>query len=63
MPKSMKMSEFSALSHALDMTEGHPSGHCVRACWVGKQIGQALKLDNLGAMGAVLHTSSQGRRL
>lgn len=34
-----------ALSHALDMTEGQPAGHCVRCCWTGMQIGQALGLS------------------
>ena len=47
MPHSMKMSELiSALSHALDMTEGQPPGHCIRACWVGMQIGKAMHLDS-----------------
>jgi len=23
-----------ALSHALDITEGQPEGHCVRCCWI-----------------------------
>jgi HD-GYP domain-containing protein (c-di-GMP phosphodiesterase class II) len=31
-----------ALSHALDMTEGQPAGHCVRCCWIGTQIGQEI---------------------
>lgn len=35
----------AALSHALDLTEGQPRGHCVRCCWVGMHIGQALGLD------------------
>lgn len=34
-----------ALSHALDITEGQPEGHCVRACWVGMHIGRALDLS------------------
>ena len=29
-----------ALSHALDMVEGQPAGHCVRCCWIGVHIGQ-----------------------
>jgi HD-GYP domain-containing protein (c-di-GMP phosphodiesterase class II) len=33
-----------ALSHALDLTEGQPPGHCMRATWIGVQIGQALGL-------------------
>lgn len=35
----------AALSHALDMTEGQPPGHCVRACWIGVHVGRALRLD------------------
>lgn len=34
----------SALSFALDITEGHPTGHCVRACWIGYHIGLELGL-------------------
>lgn len=33
-----------ALSHALDLTEGQPKGHCVRCCWIGMQAAQALEL-------------------
>lgn len=33
-----------ALSHALDMTEGQPPGHCVRCCWIGMHVGRALGL-------------------
>jgi HD-GYP domain-containing protein (c-di-GMP phosphodiesterase class II) len=33
-----------ALSHALDMTEGQPAGHCVRCCWIGTQIGREIGL-------------------
>ncbi len=32
------------LSHALDLTEGQPKGHCIRCCWIGTQLGQKLKL-------------------
>ena len=34
-----------ALSHALDLVEGQPAGHCVRCCWIGTQIGAELGLD------------------
>jgi HD-GYP domain-containing protein (c-di-GMP phosphodiesterase class II) len=34
-----------AFSYALDITEGQPPGHCVRACWIGSHIGIALGLD------------------
>lgn len=45
--QSMKMSELiSALSHALDMTEGQPPGHCIRACWIGMQLGLAQGLKS-----------------
>jgi hypothetical protein len=30
----------SALSYALDISEGHPTGHCVRSCWIGFHIGR-----------------------
>jgi len=33
-----------ALSHALDLTEGQPPGHCVRCCWIGVSIGRELGL-------------------
>ncbi len=29
----------SALSRALDITEGQPPGHCIRVCWIGYHIG------------------------
>lgn len=34
----------SALSHALDLTEGQAEGHCLRCCWIGVRIGQDLGL-------------------
>jgi len=36
-----------ALSHALDITEGQPRGHCVRACWIGIHIGRAHGLSEM----------------
>ena len=42
----MKLAELiGSLSHALDITEGQPRGHCVRVCWIGSHIGQRLGLD------------------
>jgi putative nucleotidyltransferase with HDIG domain len=35
----------SALSYALDITEGHPTGHCVRCCWIGFHVGVEIGLD------------------
>ncbi len=35
----------AALSHALDITEGQPPGHCVRCCWIGTQIGSQIGWD------------------
>jgi HD-GYP domain-containing protein (c-di-GMP phosphodiesterase class II) len=44
-PSAMKLSELiGALSYALDITEGQPAGHCVRACWIGMHIGRAAGL-------------------
>ena len=35
----------AALSHALDMTEGQPEGHCVRCCFIGMRVADVLGLD------------------
>jgi HD-GYP domain-containing protein (c-di-GMP phosphodiesterase class II) len=35
----------AAFSYALDITEGQPAGHCIRACWIGFQIGLELGLS------------------
>jgi putative nucleotidyltransferase with HDIG domain len=44
--KALKLSELiSALSHALDITEGQPVGHCVRCCWIGMHIGREIGLS------------------
>ncbi|MCJ2118947.1 HD domain-containing protein [Methylobacterium sp. J-001] len=34
----------AALSHALDLTEGQPAGHCVRATFIGMHVGRAMGL-------------------
>jgi HD-GYP domain-containing protein (c-di-GMP phosphodiesterase class II) len=34
-----------SLSHALDMAEGQPAGHCLRSCWIGQQVGRAIGLS------------------
>ena len=36
----------AALSHALDITEGQPEGHCIRCCWIGMHVGRALGLSD-----------------
>lgn len=44
--QALKLSELmGALSHALDITEGQPEGHCVRCCWIGMHIGQQLAMS------------------
>jgi putative nucleotidyltransferase with HDIG domain len=35
----------SALSHALDMTEGQPVGHTLRACMIGLRLADELDID------------------
>ncbi len=41
----LRLSELiGALSHALDITEGQPEGHCVRCCWIGMHLGRAIGL-------------------
>lgn len=45
--RSVRLSSvISALSHALDLTEGQPPGHCMRTCWIGFHIGQYLGLSD-----------------
>lgn len=42
---ALKLSELiSSLSHALDITEGQPEGHCIRCCWIGMHIGSRIGL-------------------
>lgn len=44
---AIRLSEIvSSLSYALDISEGHPTGHCVRACWIGFHIGRELGLGS-----------------
>lgn len=33
-----------AFSYALDLTEGQPEGHCLRACWIGMHVGRQIGL-------------------
>ncbi len=41
----IKLSEvISALSYALDITEGQPKGHAARSCMLGMRLGKELKL-------------------
>jgi HD-GYP domain-containing protein (c-di-GMP phosphodiesterase class II) len=43
----LKLSELIAsLSYALDITEGQPPGHCVRACWIGMHIGRQAGMSD-----------------
>ncbi len=35
----------SAFSYALDLTEGQPAGHSIRACWMGTKLAQAMGLE------------------
>jgi putative nucleotidyltransferase with HDIG domain len=35
----------AGLSHALDLTEGHPRGHATRTCRIGLRLGEALQLS------------------
>lgn len=44
-PAVLRVSEIiSALSYALDITEGQPMGHSVRACMIGMRIGRHIGL-------------------
>lgn len=44
-PDLRMASLLGSLSHALDLVEGQPSGHCVRCCWMGVQIGTQIGLS------------------
>lgn len=44
-PDQITLSELlGALSHALDLTEGQPAGHCVRCSHIGVEIGREIGL-------------------
>lgn len=45
-PKLRLAEILGALSHALDMVEGQPAGHCVRCCWIALHIGEEIGLDD-----------------
>ncbi len=36
----------SAFSYALDLTEGQPAGHSIRACWIGTKLAQAIGMSD-----------------
>ncbi len=44
-PVLTRATVIATLSRALDLTEGEPLGHSLRACWVGMQLGAVLGLD------------------
>lgn len=46
MPELELAELIGSLSHALDLTEGQPAGHCVRSCWIGMHVGRQLGLDD-----------------
>ena len=44
---SVRLSEVvSALSYALDITEGQPQGHAVRTCLIGMRLGAVVRLTD-----------------
>ncbi|SOE17931.1 HD domain-containing protein [Hoeflea halophila] len=46
-PQGFRLAELlGAFSYALDLTEGQPAGHCLRGCFIGTRIGEALKLPD-----------------
>jgi response regulator RpfG family c-di-GMP phosphodiesterase len=45
--QTVRMADIAAaLSHALDLTEGQPAGHCLRCCWIGAHVGRGLGLSH-----------------
>ncbi len=46
-PPTIRLAELlAALSHALDLTEGQPAGHCVRCCYIGINVGREFGLSD-----------------
>src|SRR5215207_5552121 len=46
LPRRISLSEvLSALSCALDLTEGAPAGHSMRTCLIGMRIAEAVGVD------------------
>ena len=45
LPTASRAEVIAAFSYALDLTEGQPAGHCIRACWIGMQVGSELGLS------------------
>lgn len=45
--QNLRLAEIlSAMSCALDLTEGQPKGHCIRCCWIGHHIGLEIGLSD-----------------
>jgi response regulator RpfG family c-di-GMP phosphodiesterase len=44
-PTVSRAEVIAAFSYALDLTEGQPEGHCIRACWIGMQVGRQIGLS------------------
>ena len=46
MDVELRLSEvMAALSHALDISDGHPAGHATRTCLIGMRVADELDLD------------------
>ncbi len=44
--QNARLSEIlSAFSYALDLTEGQPTGHSMRACWIGTHVAAAMGIS------------------
>ena len=61
---SIRVSELlSALSYALDLTEGRPMGHSVRACVIGMRIAEEIGLPPQVQADLYYTLSVEGRRM
>ena len=61
-PRQIRLSEIiSALSYALDLTEGQPMGHSVRTCIIGMRIAGGNRSANRSAKRALLRAAVEGR--
>lgn len=45
-PQTSLSEILGAFSYALDLTEGQPAGHSIRACWIGTKLAQEMGLGD-----------------
>ncbi len=60
-PATVRLSEIiSALSYALDLTEGQPMGHSVRACMIGMRLAEQIGMSKEDQFRPLLCSAAKG---